>query len=118
MAILKACVLIRGRTSTALTLAVPVNLVLAAIEALFHYRVVRAFHTGDVTSFPMASEGILIAFLYSTFVVLDTVVSCMFFKSCKTGSLVEQEGRHSYRIEIAEEDGNAYVKLKNIEQLP
>ncbi|XVE54754.1 hypothetical protein DITRI_Ditri03aG0107100 [Diplodiscus trichospermus] len=118
LAILKACVLIRGRTSTALTLAVPVNLVMAAIEALFHYRVVRAYHTGDLTSFPMALEGILIVYLYSIFVVLDTVVSCMFFKSCKTGYLTDQEGRYTYRIEIAEEDGYTYVKLKNIEPLP
>ncbi|XWS51171.1 hypothetical protein CRYUN_Cryun12cG0154300 [Craigia yunnanensis] len=118
LAILKACILIRGRTSTALTLAVPVNLVLAAIEAMFHYRVVRAYRTGDMTSFSMVLEGILIAYLYSTFVVLDTVVSCIFFKSCKTGSLIDQEGRYSYRIEIAEEDGNAYMKLKNIEELP
>ncbi|XP_022736980.1 uncharacterized protein LOC111289890 [Durio zibethinus] len=119
LAILKACVLIRGRTSTALILAVPVNLILAAIEALFHYRVVRAYHTGDMmSSFPMALEGVLIAYLYSTFLVLDTVVSCMFFKSCKTGCLVDQEGGYSYRIEISEEYGNAYVKLKNIEELP
>ncbi|XVF50069.1 hypothetical protein PTKIN_Ptkin04bG0064700 [Pterospermum kingtungense] len=122
LAILKACVLIRGRTSTALTLAVPVNLVLAAIEALFHYRVVRAYQSsgGDyMTGLPMALEGILIAYMYSIFVVLDTVVSCMFYKSCKTGCLVDQEGRYCYRIEIAEqEDGNAYVKLKNIEELP
>ncbi|XP_022715850.1 uncharacterized protein LOC111275034 [Durio zibethinus] len=118
MAILKACVLIRGRTSTALTLAVPVSLVLGAIEALFHYRVVRAYHTGNMTSFPTALEGILIAYLYSTFIVLDTVVSCMFFKSCKTGSLRDLDSRYSYRVEIAEEDGNAYVELKNIEELP
>ncbi|XVF09017.1 hypothetical protein REPUB_Repub07fG0054200 [Reevesia pubescens] len=118
LAILKACVLIRGKTSTALTLAVPVNLVLAAIEALFHYRIVRAYHTGDITSFPMALEGILIAYIYSTFVVLDTLVSCIFFKSCKSSCFIEQESRYSYRIEIAEEDGNAYVKLKNIEELP
>ncbi|XWS37312.1 hypothetical protein CRYUN_Cryun19dG0032400 [Craigia yunnanensis] len=76
LTILKACVLIRGRTSTALTLAVPVNMVPAAIETLF------------LTAF------------------------------CKTGSLIGQEGRYSYRIEIAEEDGNVYVKLKNIEELP
>ena len=60
-----------------------------SIEALFHYRVVRAYHIGDMNSFPMALEGILIAYLYSTFVFLDTVVSCMFFKSCKTGSLID-----------------------------
>ncbi|XVE56884.1 hypothetical protein DITRI_Ditri04bG0046200 [Diplodiscus trichospermus] len=118
LAILKACVLIRGRTSTALALAVPVNLALAAIEALFHYRVVIAYHNGDITSFPMALEGILIAYLYSIFIVLDTVVSCMFFKSCKTACLIEQECIYSYRIEIEEKDGNAFVKLKNIEELP
>ncbi|XVF54347.1 hypothetical protein PTKIN_Ptkin05aG0174300 [Pterospermum kingtungense] len=123
LAILRACVLIRGRTSTALTLAVPVNLVLAAIEALFHYRIVEAFHSGDMmTSFSMALEGILIVYLYSIFVVLDTVVSCIFFKSCKTGSLIDQQlqgqGRCCYRIQIAEEDGNVYVKVKNIEELP
>ncbi|KAA3475786.1 transmembrane protein [Gossypium australe] len=53
LAILKACVLLRGRTLTGLTLAVVVNLALAAIEALFHYRVVRAYHdagglTGEI----------------------------------------------------------------------
>ncbi|GMJ00021.1 hypothetical protein like AT5G61340 [Hibiscus trionum] len=117
MAILKACVLIKGRTLSALALAVPGNLVLAAIEALFHYRVVsRAYGYGrgdDFCGFSMGLEGVLIAYLYSIFVVVDTVVSSMFFKSCKS------EGRCCYRIEIvAEEDGNAYVKLKNIEEFP
>ncbi|TYJ05870.1 hypothetical protein E1A91_A12G194000v1 [Gossypium mustelinum] len=118
-AILRACVLIKGRASTALALAVPWNLALAAIEALFHYRVVRAYHSGDFNSFSIALEVVLIAYLYSNFVVLDTVVSSMLFKSCKTGCLMDEEGRDCYRIEIvAEKDGNAYVKLTNIEYLP
>ncbi|KAG8475780.1 hypothetical protein CXB51_032548 [Gossypium anomalum] len=118
-AILRACVLIKGRASTALALAVPWNLALAAIEALFHYRVVRAYHSGDFNSFSIALEVVLIAYLYSNFVVLDTVVSSMLFKSCKTGCLMDEEGRDCYRIEIvAEKDGNAYVKLTNFEHLP
>lgn len=113
LSILKACVLIKGRTSTALTLALPLNLTMAAIEALFHYRVVRAYRNGgDFTCFSMALEAIFIAFLYSIIVVLDTVVSCFFFNSCKTN----QEGKFSYGTEIAEEDD--CVKLKNIEGLP
>ncbi|PPR98838.1 hypothetical protein GOBAR_AA21841 [Gossypium barbadense] len=104
LAILKACILLRGRTLTGLTLAVVVNLALAAIEALFHYRVVRAYHgAGGLTGFPMALEGILIAYLYSVFVVVDTIVSFMFFKSCKTGWLIDQQCTCSYRIEIMEE---------------
>lgn len=104
LAILKACVLLRGRTSTGLTLAVVVNLALAAIEAFFHYRVVRGYHgAGGLTGFPMALEGILIAYLYSVFVVVDTVVSFMFFKSCKTGCLIDQQGTCSYRTEIMED---------------
>ncbi|KAL0421934.1 UNVERIFIED_CONTAM: hypothetical protein Slati_3216300 [Sesamum latifolium] len=44
ISILKACVLIQGRTATALSLAVPINMALAAIEALFQYRIVSAYH--------------------------------------------------------------------------
>lgn len=117
MAILKACALIRGRTSTALLLALPVNMALAAIEALFQFRVVRAYHFAGKLGASMALEGIFIAYLYSIFIVLDTVVICIFFKSCKTGYWIEQEGRYSYRIEFAgEEDSDVYVRLRIAEE--
>ncbi|GLU12418.1 hypothetical protein SLE2022_291020 [Rubroshorea leprosula] len=118
LAILKAFVLIRGRTSTGLSLAVPVNLVMAAIEALFHFRIVRAFHFSGKVTPDMGLEGMLIAFLYSMLVVLDTVVSCIFFKSCKNDSLMEEEGRFYYRTEIAREDEDEHLQLKNIEEIP
>lgn len=118
MAILKACVLIRGRASTALSLALPVNLALAAVEALFQYRVVRAYHFSEKLGSSLALEGILIAYLYSIFIVLDTVVNYMFYRSCKTGSWIEQEGRHSYWIEFAEEASNCYISIKTMEELP
>ncbi|XP_040987637.1 uncharacterized protein LOC121235354 [Juglans microcarpa x Juglans regia] len=106
MTILKACVLMRGRTSTALSLALPINMALAAVEALFQYRIVRAYHFAEKLGSSMVFEGIFIAYLYSIFVVLDTIVNCMFFKSCKKDSaslccsveIAEVEGDHGYAI--------------------
>ncbi|KAK7304654.1 hypothetical protein VNO77_42539 [Canavalia gladiata] len=120
MAILKACVLLRGKASMALFLALPVNAGLAAIEALFQFRVVRAFHIGgNSSSWPlMALEGIFIAYLYSVFITIDTIVSCMFYKSCKMGLRVDQRERHFLRIEFPEEDNCGYLALKNFEELP
>ncbi|KAI8543294.1 hypothetical protein RHMOL_Rhmol08G0205400 [Rhododendron molle] len=89
LAIPKACVLIRGRTATAVALAIPVNMALAAVEAMFQYRVVRAFHTATSST---ALEGILIAYMYSIIVVIDTIVNCEFFKSCKRGFRMDEEG--------------------------
>ncbi|KAA8542474.1 hypothetical protein F0562_023390 [Nyssa sinensis] len=118
LAILKACVMIRGRTSTALSLAVPVNIALAAVEALFHYRVVRAYHHAENPTSSMVLEGMFIAYLYSLLIVLDTIVSCVFFKSCKTACRIDQGDRYSYRIEIEEQDGSTFAKVKNLEDLP
>ncbi|KAH6799094.1 hypothetical protein C2S51_035578 [Perilla frutescens var. frutescens] len=81
--ILKAAVVIRGRTSTALSLAVPVNMALAAVEALFQYRVVRAYNRAMKLDSPMVFESILVAYLYAMILVLDTVVGYVFLKSCR-----------------------------------
>lgn len=119
LAILKACVMIRGRTATALALALPVNLALAGIEALFQYRIVRASHRGQTPSSLMALEGMLIAYMYSIILVLDTIATCIFFKTCKQSSCVDQEGRYPSKIEIAGEDINAgHVSLKVMHELP
>ncbi|GMN54219.1 hypothetical protein TIFTF001_023349 [Ficus carica] len=95
LATLKACVLIKGRTSTALSLALPVNLVFAAVEALFHYRIVRAYRLHQMLGPAMVLEGVLIFYLYSILVVLDTVVNIMFCKSCKVGFWFDQDDRIS-----------------------
>lgn len=103
ISILKACVLIRGRNSTALSLALPLSMALAAVEALFQYRVVGAYSRTGFPTCSMALEWMFIAYLYSIFIVLDTIVGCLFFKSCKTAFLIEDQAcRYSYRIEIAE----------------
>ncbi|GAB4845426.1 hypothetical protein Ancab_038833 [Ancistrocladus abbreviatus] len=91
MAILKACVLMRGRASTALALAVPLNLGLAAIEALFHYRIVRPYYHAERPFSVIVYEGIFIAYLCSIFVVFDVILSCIFYRSCKEAVQIDEE---------------------------
>lgn len=100
IAILKACVLIRGRTSTALSLALPINMALAAIQALFQYRIVRAYHHAETAVFSIAFEGMFIAYLYSVLLVLDTVVGCVFYRSCNVSTQIDCEKGHVYLIEF------------------
>ncbi|CAJ1944129.1 unnamed protein product [Sphenostylis stenocarpa] len=109
LAILKACLLLRGRTSMALFLALPVNVALAAIEALFQFRVVRPYHIAGIAGPCVALEGIFIAYLYSVFIILDTIVSCMFYKSLKTGSRIHQDDKDLFRIEFQDEDKYGYM---------
>ncbi|KAL3528428.1 hypothetical protein ACH5RR_007750 [Cinchona calisaya] len=122
IAILKACVLIRGRTATALALALPINMALAATEALFQYRVVRSYHHHHSES-PISSiafEGIFIAFLYSVLLVLDTVVGCVFYQSCKASNQLDHENgqSYSYVIEFEDKYANTFAKPKKLEDLP
>ncbi|XP_016481892.1 uncharacterized protein LOC107802827 [Nicotiana tabacum] len=112
MAILKSCILIRGRTATALSLAVPVSLALAAVEALFQYRIVRAYYQEKTDLFSLALEGIFIAYMYSILLVLDTIVSIVFYRSCKT-----DEGRIlPYQVEIQDRDEHTVLKIKTLEE--
>ncbi|KAJ1406281.1 hypothetical protein SESBI_25201 [Sesbania bispinosa] len=118
MAILKACVFLKGRTSMALFLALPANVGLAAIEALFQFRVVRGYHIGGKSWPFLVSEGIFIAYLYSIFIIIDTIVSCMFYKNCKMGLLDDQEDKHILRIDFPVEDNYGYLGFKNFQELP
>ncbi|KAL6846990.1 hypothetical protein ACP4OV_022843 [Aristida adscensionis] len=82
-AVLRACVVIRGRVSTALALALPTNLGMAAAEALFQLRVV-AKHRADGRLAPaVAGEAFSIAYIHAFCVVLEIIVSCVFYRSCR-----------------------------------
>ncbi|XP_052179875.1 uncharacterized protein LOC127793133 [Diospyros lotus] len=119
LAFLKAGILIRGRTATALALALPINLALAAVEALFQFRVVRAYYAARSSSPSTALEGIFIAYLYSIIIVIDTIVSCAFLRSCKTASQMDQEGRCSFQISIEGQDVNHRgSNIKTFQGLP
>ncbi|PUZ67587.1 hypothetical protein GQ55_3G447800 [Panicum hallii var. hallii] len=82
-AVLRACVAIRGRVSTALALALPTNLGMAAAEALFGLRVVAQRRRAGRLAPGVAGEAFSIAYIHAICVVLEIIVSCMFYRSCK-----------------------------------
>ncbi|KAJ0982061.1 hypothetical protein J5N97_010316 [Dioscorea zingiberensis] len=82
--VLKACVLIRGRAATAMTLAMPANLSMAAIEALFQYRVMKPYHLSRRLDISTLGEAFSISYIYSMLIVLEVIISCMFYRSCKS----------------------------------
>ncbi|CAN6338706.1 unnamed protein product [Urochloa humidicola] len=89
-AVLRACVAIRGRVSTALALALPTNLGMAAAEALFGLRVVARRRGGGGTIAPgVAGEAFSIAYIHAVCVVLEIIVTCMFYRSCKSSEADE-----------------------------
>ncbi|XP_010457239.1 PREDICTED: uncharacterized protein LOC104738735 [Camelina sativa] len=112
--ILKACLLIRKRTSPALALALPTNLGLAGIEALFQYRVVRSYYNGDRDITSIALEGTFIAYLYALFLVLDTIVNFFFYQSCiknEEDQKIGREDEYSIKIQISETE-NTKIHIK------
>jgi hypothetical protein len=82
-AVLRACVAIRGRVSTALALALPTNLGMAAAEALFGLRVVAQRRRDGRLAPGVAGEAFSIAYIHAICVVLEIIVTCMFYRSCK-----------------------------------
>ncbi|XP_057809107.1 uncharacterized protein LOC131023580 [Salvia miltiorrhiza] len=81
--ILEACALIRGRTSAALSLAVPMNMALAAVEALFQYRIFNAYSRETAVTPPMVLEAAIIAYIYAMVLILDTIVGYVLLKSLR-----------------------------------
>ncbi|XVF16680.1 hypothetical protein REPUB_Repub10bG0053100 [Reevesia pubescens] len=105
VAIYKAFLLRKGKNSMALLLFLPTNLGLVSIEALFRFRVLRVHQfLGGINS-SMALEGLLIAYLYSLLIVLDTIISCLFYKAnCESNSMAsDQTHRNCYDIELVQE---------------
>ncbi|CAI9266808.1 unnamed protein product [Lactuca saligna] len=107
LSILKACVMIKRRIPTALSLALYINITLAGIEALFQFRLASAYsNSGTSNPSPlMVFEGLLIAYLYSIVITLDTIIGCIFYKSCKIKAS-DQEAcrRNEYCLEVKREE--------------
>ncbi|KAL5223540.1 hypothetical protein ABZP36_010179 [Zizania latifolia] len=82
-AVLRACVVIRGRVPTALALALPTNLGMAAAEALFQLRVVSQRRLAGKLAPGVAGEAFSIAYIHALCVVLEIIVSCIFYRSCR-----------------------------------
>ncbi|RWV95894.1 hypothetical protein GW17_00041436 [Ensete ventricosum] len=82
--ILKTLVLLKGRTATAISLTLPASLGMAAIEALFQYRVVRPYRLTAKSNPSAIWEAFSIVYVHSLLLVLDTIIACVFLRSCKS----------------------------------
>ncbi|RZR89589.1 hypothetical protein BHM03_00017334 [Ensete ventricosum] len=100
--VLKACLLIRGRVMTALGLALPANLGMAAVEALFQYRVVRQYNLSGELNSSLFWEAFSITYFHALIVVLDVIMTCMFFKICRTDCHPDWEKVHEHHGEELE----------------
>lgn len=118
LAIIKAYLMLRGRRATALSVAVIGNFALAATEALFRYRVVAPYHASGSFSLGILLEGCYIAYLYSVLIVLDTIVTCTFLRSCQVEDLINCEDKFYCQIQILEATNGPYDNsLKNTDPL-
>lgn len=118
LAIIKAYLMMRGRRATALSVSVIGNFALAATEALFRYRVVAPYHVSGSFSLGILLEGCYIAYLYSVLIVLDTIVTCTFLRSCQVEDLINCEDKFYCQIQILEgTDGPYDNSLKNTDPL-
>ncbi|KAK9040407.1 hypothetical protein V6N11_015569 [Hibiscus sabdariffa] len=85
LAIYKACSLLKnGGNLSSFLLVLPTNLCLFAIEALFRFRVMGIYRLLGKINASLALEGLLISYLYSLLIVLETIICCMFYKSFAT----------------------------------
>ncbi|KAF8016326.1 hypothetical protein BT93_H1742 [Corymbia citriodora subsp. variegata] len=118
LAIIKAYLMMRGRRATALAFAVIGNFALAATEALFRYRVLAPYHASGGFSLGILLEGCYIAYLYSVLIVLDTVLTCTFLRSCQVEELINCEDKFYCQIQILDAtDGPHDTSLKNADPL-
>ncbi|KAL9227333.1 hypothetical protein vseg_003031 [Gypsophila vaccaria] len=115
LAILQSCVTIKGKTSTAMALAVPINLGLAGLEALFHYRIIKPQEhiiQTDTQLWLVAFEGVFIAYLYSVLLVLEVIMTCYFYQDC-----INDSTRHEYYDLDSQVEDLWYYDNVNVEKL-
>ncbi|XP_074567990.1 uncharacterized protein LOC141824581 [Curcuma longa] len=89
--VLKACFLVRRHASTALALALPANLGMAAVEALFQYRVIRQYNVSGELSSSLLWEAISIVYFYALLIVLEVVMNCKLYEACTLANKHEHE---------------------------
>lgn len=91
MPVLKAFVLIRCRIGNALSITLPTGLLMAAVEALFQYRVMARYHVFGRLNASIICEAIVIAYMHSVVVVVEIIAGCLFYESCNSLKLEPEE---------------------------
>ncbi|XP_078430263.1 uncharacterized protein LOC144702194 [Wolffia australiana] len=107
-AVVRACLLLRRREAAALWLAVFSSLTMAGAEAVFQVRVAAKGLTPATIG-----EATTISYIYSLLLVLDTLISCVLFKSCQVDEL---RCICSYGIECKKAGGGCFRSRLLLEQ--
>lgn len=86
MAVLRAWAMIRGKTAIAMGLALPINLGMVGVEALFNYRIITPCIDRGIWGVVVVVglEGVLIAYIYSILILLDVIMSFFFYQACRS----------------------------------
>ncbi|KAK7400881.1 hypothetical protein VNO78_12190 [Psophocarpus tetragonolobus] len=99
-AMLRSSVLIKGQTQVGLLIFLGSTIGMAFVEGLFEHRV-RTLSYGDGSS--RVWEGPLLVVMYSFVVLIDSMMSAVFYFSCR-----------SSRMEILEGEGNSILETMAI----
>ncbi|XP_074580887.1 uncharacterized protein LOC141837371 [Curcuma longa] len=111
-ALVKACVIAKGRAETALALAMSAELGMALVDALFQHKVVRPYlDGGGKVNGEMVWEAYLIAYVHSLLLVLDAITSCLFYNHCKFGRRLDSEDCDDHYIELEPEEKSAALYI-------
>eukprot|EP01018_Ginkgo_biloba_P035351 Gb_24690 [translate_table: standard] len=101
-AIFRAKFLINGRTRIALLISLMTNLSSAFVEILFQHRVISIYSSSDDVS-SVLWEGPLLVFIYSLVDLMDIVMNCVFYYTCKS-SRMESFWEHSSESLLSSKD--------------
>lgn len=82
ISILKACILTRGRITTALALALPTSIGMTLMEALFQFRIMRQYRVSGNFSPAVMWEAFSLTYIHSILMVFEIIVSCMYYRRC------------------------------------
>ncbi|KAI3417208.1 uncharacterized protein J3R85_014688, partial [Psidium guajava] len=96
----------RCREPAALLIALPHYFCFAAVEALcrFRYRSVIEDRSAGRPYLAMASEGVVISWMYSVVVVLDTIACGLYVKSCESSTRADEGANRGHSTANANED--------------
>lgn len=95
-ALLRSCVLIKGQIQVGLLIFIGSTLGTAFVESLYEHRV-KTLSYGDGSS--RIWEGPLLVIMYSFIVLIDTMVSAVFYYSCRCSSMEAAEGESQQILE-------------------
>lgn len=102
-ALLRSCVLIRGQTQVGLLIFLGSTIGTVFVEGLFEHRV-KTLSYGDGSS--RIWEGPLLVVMYSFVVLTDSMMSAVFYFSCRSSSMVISNGEHDSVLDIEDSDGS------------